>query len=147
MTVVEANRWLHLRHPDGFDDDMFECFVAGCALWDAYVQTSLRERTRLGRPDGPASYVCLPPTRSDDRTVVTLPLAANSTVGSRASYEDAGSYLLREFFPLAFHLGLEEGLTEDLGDGHGASTNWRRPAEFSLGRVPVVRPPFSPNRS
>lgn len=120
-----ANRWLHLRHPDGFSEAMFECFRAGCALWNTHVQVSIREWEHLGRPDGAARYVCLAPELSSDRRVASLPLAADSTVGSRARYEDAASYLLRQFFPLEFMLALEEGLTEDLGDGH--RTNWRRP--------------------
>lgn len=135
---MQATRWLRLRHPDGFSDEMFERFHSGCALWDAYVQTSVREWQRLGAPDGAPHYTCLEPKRSADRKVVTLPLAGSSTLGSRAKYGNAGSYLLRSFLPLDFHLGVEEGLTEDLGDGRGAQTYWRKPAHVLLAPRKVV---------
>lgn len=129
---VKANRWLHLRHPDGFSPEMFERFRAGCALWEAFVCTSVREWERLGAPDGAVKYACLPPELSLDRKVATCPLVATSTIGSRAKYENAGSYLLRAFLPPSFHTGLEEGLTEDIGDGRGPQTSWRTPADVLL---------------
>lgn len=123
MIDAPATRWLHLRHPSGFSDDDFERFRSGCALWEAYVRTSIAEHARLGDDEGDPVYVCLPPTRSADRTVVTLPLAGRSTLGSRAEYEDWGAFLLAHFLPLRLRRHLEEGLTEDIGGG--AQTFWR----------------------
>jgi hypothetical protein len=135
-----ANRWLHLRHPDGFSSEMFDCFRSGCALWLAYVQVSIQERERLGNDDGSPRYAALPPELSADRLVASLPLAAHSTLGSRARYENMAAYLLREFFPLDFSQRLEEGLTEDLGDGRGAQTSWRTPAEVLQRLVGQAKP-------
>lgn len=123
---MKPNRCLHLRHPEGFSDTMFERFEAGCELWDVFVQQSLSRWARFGSPFGDASYVCLPAELSDDRRVATLPLVSHSTLGSRARFEDAGAALLREFLPFEFALRLEEGLTEDIGDGRGMVTSWRK---------------------
>ena len=111
---MKANRWLHLRHPDGFSPEMFERFRSSCALWEAYVSVSIREWQRLGAPDGDPRYTCLDPELSSDRQVATLPLAAVSTLGSRARYEDSASHLLRTFLPLDFHLAVEEGHSPDV---------------------------------
>lgn len=125
---MQANRWLRLRHPEGFSVEMFDCFRSGCELWLAYVQVSIRERERLGINEGAPQYTASPPELSADRLVASLPLAGHSTLGSRSRYEDGASYLLREFFPFDFAQRLEEGLTEDAGDGRGYQTSWRSPA-------------------
>lgn len=138
-----ANRWLHLRHPDGFSAEIFDCFRSGCALWLAYVEISIQERERLGNNDGAPRYTALPPELSADRLVASLPLAGHSTLGSRAKYENIASYLLREFFPFGFSQRLEEGLTEDIGDGRGYQTSWRNPAE-DLRRLVAQTKPFVP---
>jgi len=143
---MEPTRWLRLRHPSGFSDEMFECFRAGCSLWDSYVQTSIRERSRLGARDGAPHYVCLDPELSTDRLVASLPLAAQSTIGSRAHYEDSASYLLREFFTFEFTRELEEGLTEDIGDGRGLQTNWRSPMKI-LQRVAAQEQPYPSHKA
>jgi hypothetical protein len=127
---MEATRWLRLRHPKGFSPEMFERFRSGCVLWDAYVQTSIRERERLGATDGAPCYVCFSPELSPDRRVASLPVGGHQTLGSRARFENGASYLLREFFPFEFGKDLEEGLTEDLGGGQGLQTSWRRPVEL-----------------
>jgi len=136
---MEANRWLRLRHPEGFSVEMFDCFRSGCALWLAYVNVSIQERERLQINDGAPQYTAFPPELSDDRLVASLPLAAHSTLGSRARYEDLASYLLRDFFPFVFSERLEEGLTEDIG--RGFQTNWRTPADL-LKRLVAKAHPF-----
>jgi hypothetical protein len=137
---MEPDRWLHLRHAEGFSPEMFERFRSGCVLWDAYVQANIRERERLGTNDGTPRYVCFPPELSPDRRVASLPVAGHQTLGSRARFENGASYLLREFFPFEFGKGLEEGLTEDLGDGRGPQTSWRTPVEFLSHRTGGVFP-------
>jgi hypothetical protein len=129
MGSLQPTRYLRLRHPDGFSPEMFDRFRSGCALWDAYVQVALREWSRLGGRDGAPTYTCLPPELSPDRRVASLPIAGQSTLGSRVKYENCASYLLREFLPFDFLPQLEEGLTEDMGGGRGMQTNWRRPAD------------------
>jgi hypothetical protein len=125
---------------------MFECFRSGCALWVAYVEISIQERERLGNNDGAPRYTSRPPELSADRLVASLPLGGQSTLGSRAKYENIASYLLREFFPFDFSQGLEEGLTEDIGDGRGYRTSWRSPAE-DLRRLVAQAKPFVPGKT
>jgi len=123
------NRWLHLRHPDGFSDPMVERFAAQARIWQAYVAAVLAEWPTLEpRHRTVPSYVFFPPTRTADR--VTLPVGGDYTVGSRAMFEDGASHLLSDHFPLAFRLGLDEGLTETTDAAKGPVTHWR----------PVMRP-------
>lgn len=115
------HRQLHLKHPDGFDDDMFARFEAGCRVWAAYVHAVLAEDLhKLGHVD----YIIDPPTLSKDRTIATLPISGPWTVGARAHFEDNASFMVREFLPIHFVLNAEEGLTEDRGDG--PKTSWRK---------------------
>ncbi|MCA9685879.1 MAG: hypothetical protein KC457_27125 [Myxococcales bacterium] len=122
--MSEANRWLHLRHPDGFSDEMFAMFAAHCRIWQAYTKAVLAEWATLepGHPRTP-SYVFFEPTR--DGNIVTLPVGGDYTLGSRATFENAASHLLSDFFPIHFRIGLEEGLTETTDLSRGPATNWR----------------------
>jgi hypothetical protein len=129
---MEPDRWLRLRHPEGFSAEMFDCFRSGCTLWLAYVQVRMRERERLQINEGAPQYTAFAPELSADGLVASLPLAGRSTLGSRARYENFASYLLREFFPFDFSQRLEEGLTEDVGDGRGYQTSWRSPARLLM---------------
>jgi hypothetical protein len=75
----KPNQWLHLKHPDGFDDKRFAEFEAHCRTFEAYVQTALNNtqylsnlKTCVGEP--PVRYIFFPPELSDDRKVATLPI-------------------------------------------------------------------------
>ena len=115
------DRQLHLKHPDGFDDDMFARFKAGCRVWTAYVHAVLAEDLhQLGQVE----YVVGDPTLSTDRTIATLPISGDWTIGARAHFEDAASPMLYEFLPFHFVIHTHEGLTEDRGDG--PQTSWRK---------------------
>ena len=114
-------RQLHLKHPEGFDDDMFARFEAGCRIWTAYVHAVLAEDLHNL---GTVEYIVMPPTLSADRTVATLSISGAWTIGARAHFEDGASFMLREFLPIHFVINAHEGLTEDRGDG--PQTSWRK---------------------
>jgi hypothetical protein len=126
--MSQPNRWLHLRYSPGFDDDLFALFQAHCGVWTAYVQAVL-DRWPVLEPNyrsPPPRYVFFAPERSADRTVVTLPVGGDFTLGSRVLFENGASRMLSEFFPLAIRLCLEEGLTETINSAVGPQTFWRR---------------------
>jgi len=125
MTDEKPNRWMRLRHPNGFTDELFAQFCAHCRIFRAYVEAALDEARCF--PLGPASYVFFEPELSADRRVASLPLGGTSTLGSRHSFENMSSFMLWHRLPLTFRERLEEGLTEDIGDGRGLQTNWREP--------------------
>jgi hypothetical protein len=125
--MAEANRWLHVRHPRGFTPEQFDCFKAHCRVWQAYVEAVLREWEHFRDYPAPR-YEFFEPTLSADRRVATLPVGGEWVLGTRAEFENAGSRLLWERFPLEFQLELEEGITEpDFADATRSITNWRRP--------------------
>lgn len=119
------NRWMHLRHPDGFDDAMFEMFRAQCDVWQAYVQAVTRHWSVLESRGRPPEYEFFLPERSPDRRVVTLPVGGYQTLGSRATFEDANSRLLWDYLPLEMKKLLDEGLTETINSTRGPETFWR----------------------
>ena len=120
----QPNRWLHLRHPLGFDDGRFAAFCAHCEVWKRYCEAVLGEWTRLPLMRGLApEYLFFEPTLSEDRKTATLPVGGDRTLGSRTILEDSASKFLWEFFPVSFLQDLEEGITEDYGTG--TTTNWR----------------------
>src|SRR5688572_1170777 len=102
----EPNRWLHLRHPDGFDDSRFAVFAAQCRVWQAHVNAVLAEgEVLLERP--PPTIEHFAPERSAERTVVTLPVGGEFDHATRR-IELGRAYLLWEWFPPDFCEGLEE---------------------------------------
>lgn len=117
------NRWLHLRHAEGFSDDLFRRFEAGCRLWLSFAHASIDEHQRLGEPFGEVDYRAGPPTLSADRRVATLPVGGPWTLGSRSAFENGSAWMLSHFMFVWDELKLEQGLTEDTGGG--ASTSWR----------------------
>lgn len=125
--TTRPNRWLHLRHPDGFSEQDFVQFQAHCRIWRAYTQAVLAEWTVLEpKHANVPRYVFFEPTLSEDRRVATLPVGGAWTLGSRLTFENAASHLLSDFFPLQFKLNLEEGLTETIDASKGPTTHWRR---------------------
>src|SRR5258705_988358 len=96
---MKPNRWLHLRHPDGFAEQRFEQFVAHCHVFEAYAKALLENWRAIGagRHD-PPEYEFGVAEISADRKVVSLPLGGTSTIGSRATIENASSQLLWRFF-------------------------------------------------
>jgi hypothetical protein len=140
MDKTMAHRVLHIRHPDGLSEEMYLRFLAGCRLFEAYVKAVLSEWGRL--PDaGPervvGEYIFGAPRLSADRGVASLPIDGEGTLGSRAAFENASSYLLSAFFPSEFKQLVEEGLTESTGDGR---TYWRQPAELLSRALAAARP-------
>jgi len=135
---------MHLRHPDGFDDDHFEQFRAHCEVWRAYVCAVTANWAVLQSKGQPPEYEFFPPERSQDRRVVTLPVGGYHTLGSRAIFEDAAAWLLSDFFPLPFKLLLEEGLTESLRGDRGPETFWRPLVDRSKSGTRSLLPPRHP---
>jgi hypothetical protein len=119
------NRWLHLRHPDGFDERAFGQFRAHCRVFRAYVNELLQnwEDIGAGNYEAPA-YEFFEPEISADRTIVTLPIGGASVLGTHARIENGSSHMLWRFFRPSFREKLEEGITENIG--HGNQTNWRK---------------------
>lgn len=123
------NRWLHLRHPDSFNAEMYALFLCHTRIWRAYVEALLLEWPQMPQHFGtPApAYEFYPPELSHDRTVASLPLGGPWTLGSRAAIEDGCSHLLWQYFPVPFLFGLDEGLTEStFADPSQLQTNWRK---------------------
>ena len=136
-----ARRVLHLRHPDGFSEEMYLRFLAGCRLFQAHVSITLSEWERIANAGAErvvGEYAFGPPTLSPDRRVASLPIEGEATLGSRAAFENCSSYLLGAFLPPEFKQHLEEGLTEPAVDGR---TYWRTPSE-PLARVVAGARPF-----
>ncbi len=134
-----ADRWLHLRDPEGFDDVGFRQFESGCRLWLVFARACIAEKLRL---DGPPTrrgsvqpdYHTLPPTLSPDRRVATLPVYGEWNLGSRADFENASAHLLGHFMPFDVRLRMQQGFTEDIGEG--PTTSWR---EFIFDMQSVLR--------
>lgn len=125
--MTPPDRFLHLRHPDGFSDERFTLFVSHCRIWQAYVCAVLAEWHTIEPSHGRApAYLFFDPSRSSDGLQVTLPVGGDQTLASRATFEDAASHLLSDFFPFEFKLGLEEGLTETTRPNGGLETSWRQ---------------------
>lgn len=126
----KPNRWLHLKHPDGFDDELFAEFEAHCRIFENHIQTVLgnvHHLWNLKRSVGetPVRYVFFQPELSSDRKIATLPIGGENTLGTRASFENGLSWMLWYYMPVGFKRDLEEGITEDFGTGK--QTNWRKP--------------------
>lgn len=124
------NRWLHVRYSKGFSPELWALFHAHCRVFEAHARALLDNWSELGQGESPPDYEFFPPELSDDRTVASLPLGGESTLGSRCIIENACSPLLWQFMPLEVQLHLEEGLTEPHLTKEGKfTTNWRKPAQ------------------
>jgi len=128
MTCDERpNRWIHLRHPSGFDEARFRAFRAHYEVWKAYCRAVVTNWSALPLLRGPApQLVFFEPTLSDDRKTISIPLGGSSSLEARSVLENEASRLLWQFFLVDFLMDLEEGRTEDLGTGEGATTRWWR---------------------
>jgi hypothetical protein len=126
VRALAPNRWLHVRHHGGFSSDQFDIFRAHCRAFRAFVEAALSEWALLGRGPAP-KYEFFEPELSTDRTIASLPLGGEQTLGSRYAFEDWRSFMLWEWFPVAFIQQLDEGITEMVGEATLAPTNWRRP--------------------
>jgi hypothetical protein len=137
-----TRRVLHLRHPAGFSQELFERFRAGCRLFQVHVETTLLEWTRFPAVEEGVrgEYRFSTPELSADCLIASLTLEGPATVGSRAAFENASSYLLRMFLPYDFKRDLEEGLTETVATGE-TLTHWRKPTEL-LERALATATPF-----
>lgn len=122
---MAPNRWLHVRHPDGFSAAQFDRFRASCRVFRAYVETALTEWVALEGDAGPR-YEFYEPELSADRTVATLPLGGAGTLKTRHDFEDLRSVMLWEWFPASFIAKIEEGITESVTGTR--TTTWRKPA-------------------
>lgn len=126
MQDKEPNRWLHLRHSDGFEDPEWTIFQANCRVLEAYVRACLSEAGifRMTSADGYADpdYTFFAPTLSKDGTTATLPLAGPSNLHTRATFENGSAWMLSDHLPLKFRLRCEEGLTEP---AVSRGTSWR----------------------
>lgn len=121
------NRWLHVRLADGFSDKDWESFRVHCRVWRAWVEALLANWKGLGHDYEPPQYEFFPPELSPDRTIASLPIGGDWTVGSRATIENGLSYMLWCFMPIETQLKLEEGITEpDLVEPKRLVTNWRK---------------------
>lgn len=122
--TTPPNRWLHLRHPEGFDEVRFDAFCAFCRIWGKLVEAYLADRRHIMGLVGEIEYVVFPPTLSEDRKIASLPLGGSNTIGSRSFFEDHHWRRAWENFDVHFLMEAEEGITEDCGKG--MHTNWRQ---------------------
>ena len=137
---MRPNRWLHVRHPEGFDQERFEAFRAHCRVFRAYIESAMRESSLVG-PQGAPQYEFFEPELSIDRKTATLPVGGEQTLGSRHAFENWRSYMLWEWFPVSFIEGIEEGLTEAHPATGLPTTSWRRPTL----RIPAwAKVPYPP---
>ena len=134
--MATPDRWMHLRHPDGFGPEAWQIFQANCRIFAAYVHATLAEADALdlraapGHPD--PAYTFHPPTLSPDRAVASLPISGPSTLGTRGRFENASAWMLSDHLLLSFRLRCEEGLTEPK---ISPQTAWR---PVSLCRISVA---------
>lgn len=144
---AKPTRWLHVRHRGGFTDEQWSSFQAHCRYFEACANALLTSWVDLGKGDRPLEYLYFPPELSEDRTVATLPLGGDQTLGSRAAIENGHAellwcYLLR-CMPIEDFVKLEEGLTEPhLTDPSKLGTNWR-PAHPQQAEPQPSKPPYA----
>jgi len=124
---MRPTRWLHVRHPGGFDQRRFEMFRAQCRVFRAYVESALGVWDLVGSGEAPR-YEFFEPELSTDGKTATLPIGGEQSFGSRHAFEDWRSYMLWEWFPVAFIEGIEEGVTEMDLAANEFTTSWRRPS-------------------
>lgn len=114
---MEPTRWYYLRHPNGFDDRMFDLFVSSCRYWESLVRVQL-DNWHLFFPDStqPAPiYEFGAPARADMAHCVVLPIGGQATYGSLHLLEEVFPAELHSFIPLAFKMDLEIGRRDTLG--------------------------------
>jgi hypothetical protein len=144
---VKPSRWLHVRHRGGFTEEQWASFQAHCRYFEGCANALLTNWVALGQGERTLRYVFFPPELSEDRTIATLPLAGEWSLGTRAAIENGLSgllwgYLLR-YMPIEDFAALEEGLTEpSLADPSKLATNWR-PAQRSEEAPPQSEPPYA----
>ena len=115
---MAANRWFHLRHPEGFDDTFFQTFRAECRIWRAYIEAVLEGWDYLspGRSGIPKPvYEFGEAMLEEDGKVVTFSIGGEVSYGALKFFEDEFPQQLYMDFPLWFRLDLEFGRRDLLG--------------------------------
>jgi len=115
---------------------MFEVFCASAEVFVAHASALLHVYRRLPRrSDHPeVRYTFHAPELSTDKTVASLKISGDNTVGTRADIEVGCSYILWQYFPMHFMEGLQQGRTEN------GATQWWEP--WSSISIPNADPEF-----
>ena len=131
---ISPNRWMRLKNPKRFTPAEFEHFRANCAIWKVHTEAVLSNWSVLSRGDSPAPiYIFFDPEISEDRTIVSLPIGGEWSLGARAIFENHYSSLLWAYFSPWLLIEMEEGLSEYMPDDLNfpdqltLRTNWRSP--------------------
>lgn len=114
-------RQLHVRQPAGFDDATFDVFCASADIFMAHANALLQVWHRLpGKAGDPVvTYSFERPVLNADRTIASLTIAGEQTLGTRASIEIGSAHLLWMHFPIQALEGMDQGRTE-----HGKTEWW-----------------------
>lgn len=124
MDGERPNRWLHVRLPRPLSEAEWAMFQAQVRVFERYVTSTLADWAALGHDYAPPAYVFFPPELSEDRTVATLPLGGDWSLGTRALFENGATFMLWQHYPHELQMEIEEGLSEP---HEGAiATEWRR---------------------
>jgi hypothetical protein len=117
------DRWLHIRQPAGFSEEMFRVFCASAEVFVAHASALLRVYKQLPRRSAHSDvqYTFHAPELSSDKTVASLRISGANTVATRSDIEIGCCYILWQFFPTSFMSGLEQGRTEE------GNTQWWQP--------------------
>lgn len=110
-----AIRQLHIRHPSGFSDDVFDVFCASSEVFVAHAEALLRIFRRLphNRDHPQTIYEFGSPLLSHDRRMASITISGESTLATRSSIEIGLAHLLWVHLPIGVLDGLEQGRTEN----------------------------------
>ncbi len=116
-----ANRQLHIRHPSGFSDEVFDVFCASAEVFVAHAEALLRVFRRLptNRDHPQTAYLFGSPSLSQDRRTASISITGEWTIATRSAIEIGLAHLLWVHLPIEVLDGLEQGRTEN-----GEATWW-----------------------
>ena len=104
---IKPNRWLRLKHSDGFDQVLFDKFVDHCHLFQLYVEALINSTTNLPNIEN-VNYIFFDPELSQDKKIASLPIGGERNIGSRSIIENELSWMLWRYMPVDFKNNLEE---------------------------------------
>jgi hypothetical protein len=139
---MAADRWYYLRHPDGFNDDRFDCVRSGWLTWKNHVESTIRHWQHVGVPNCPApDYEWFEPELSPDRKTVTVPVGGEGTYGSYHTFEETIPDDLLRYLPMWFRIDLETGRKDTAGWFPEVSWGWAVDPKERDGYRKIFPPP------
>ncbi len=126
---MPSDRWYSLRHPDGFNDELFGRFCAAARVWVTWMNAVVRDAEFLHPlmevPDDSVEYRVEQSKVSEDRNIVTVGISGGpSTYGWLKTFEDEYPEQLYRWLPLWLRPELEVGRRDSRG--FSPETLWNR---------------------